>query len=132
MAEVYWDLDEWTLHQPGFDYCYDKRLYDRLRDGHVGRIRDHLVAGLDYQDKLVRFLENHDEPRAASEFLWPQHQAAAVITFLSAGLRFFYQGQFEGARVRIPTSSIGRSNDATTLADKYLTDATELGAKRLI
>ena len=102
VAEAYWDF-EWTLHQQGFDYCYDKRLYDRLRDGHAGQIRDHLVAGLDYQDKLVRFLENHDEPRAASEFPWPQHQAAAVITFLSPGLRFFHQGQFEGARVRIPT-----------------------------
>ena len=32
MAEVYWDL-EWTLQQQGFDYTYDKRLYDRLRDG---------------------------------------------------------------------------------------------------
>ena len=102
MAEVYWDL-EWTLQQQGFAYCYDKRLYDRLRDGHVRPIRDHLLAGLDYQDKLVRFLENHDEPRAASEFPWPQHQAAAIITFLSPGLRFFYQGQFEGARVRVPT-----------------------------
>src|SRR5215831_2470240 len=27
-----------------------------------------MLAGLDYQDKLARFLENHDEPRAASEF----------------------------------------------------------------
>ena len=35
MAEVYWDL-EWTLQQQGFAYCYDKRLYDRLREGHVG------------------------------------------------------------------------------------------------
>jgi glycosidase len=102
MAEVYWDL-EWTLQQQGFGYCYDKRLYDRLREGHVRPIRDHLLAGLDYQDKLTRFLENHDEPRAASEFPWPQHQAAAIITFLSPGLRFFHQGQFEGARVRIPT-----------------------------
>ena len=51
----------------------------------------------------MRFLENHDEPRAASEFPWPQHQAAAIITFLSPGLRFFHQGQFEGARVRVPT-----------------------------
>jgi glycosidase len=102
MAEVYWDL-EWTLQQQGFDYCYDKRLYDRLRDGHAGPIRGHLLAGLDYQDKLARFLENHDEPRAASEFPWPQHQAAAIITFLSPGLRFFHQGQFEGARVRVPT-----------------------------
>jgi len=102
MAEVYWDL-EWTLQQQGFDYCYDKRLYDRLREGHVRPIRGHLLAGLDYHDKLARFLENHDEPRAALELPWPQHQAAAMITFLSPGLRFFHQGQFEGARVRIPT-----------------------------
>jgi hypothetical protein len=102
MAEVYWDL-EWTLQQQGFAYCYDKRLYDRLRDGHADPIRGHLLAGLDYQDKLARFLENHDEPRAASEFPWPQHQAAAIVTFLSPGLRFFHQGQSEGARVRIPT-----------------------------
>jgi glycosidase len=102
MAEVYWDL-EWTLQQQGFAYCYDKRLYDRLREGHAAPIRGHLMAGLDYQDKLARFLENHDEPRAASEFPWPQHQAAAVVTFLSPGLRFFHQGQFEGHRVRIPT-----------------------------
>ena len=37
MAEVYWDL-EWTLQQQGFDYTYDKRLYDRLR----GRCSHHL------------------------------------------------------------------------------------------
>jgi hypothetical protein len=102
MAEVYWDL-EWTLQQQGFDHCYDKRLYDRLRDGHAGPIRDHLLAGLDYQDKLARFLENHDEPRAAAELPWPQHQAAAIITYLSPGLRFFHQGQLKGARVRVPT-----------------------------
>jgi len=102
MAEVYWDL-EWTLQQQGFGYCYDNRLYDRVRDGRVRPIRDHLLAGLDYQDKLVRFLENHDEPRAASEFSWPQHQAAAIITYFAPGLRFFYQGQSDGARVRVPT-----------------------------
>jgi hypothetical protein len=101
MAEVYWDL-EWQLQQQGFDYCYDKRLYDRLRDGHVRPIRDHLLAGLDYQDRLIRFLENHDEPRAAGEFPWPRHRAAAIVTYLSPGLRFFHQGQFEGARLRVP------------------------------
>ncbi len=67
MAEVYWDL-EWTLQQQGFDYAYDKRLYDRLREGHARPVREHLLAGLDYQDKLARFLENHDEPRAAATF----------------------------------------------------------------
>ena len=100
MAEVYWDL-EWTLQQQGFDYAYDKRLYDRLREGHARPVREHLYAGLDYQNKLARFLENHDEPRAAAVFSPEVEDAAAVITFLSPGLRFFHQGQFEGRRTRI-------------------------------
>jgi hypothetical protein len=100
MAEVYWDL-EWTLQQQGFDYAYDKRLYDRLREGHARPVREHFHAGLDYQDKLARFLENHDEPRAAATFTREVHEAAAVITCLSPGLRFFHQGQFEGRRTRI-------------------------------
>jgi hypothetical protein len=89
MAEVYWDL-EWTLQQQGFDYTYDKRLYDRLRDGHARAVREHFHAGLEYQTKLARFLENHDEPRAAVTFSPGVHAAAAVITFLSPGLRFFH------------------------------------------
>ncbi len=100
MAEVYWDM-EWTLQQQGFDYAYDKRLYDRLREGRARPVREHFDAGLDYQDKLARFLENHDEPRAAATFTSEVHQAAAVITFLSPGLRFFHQGQFEGRKKRI-------------------------------
>jgi len=100
MAEVYWDL-EWTLQQQGFDYAYDKRLYDRLREGHARPVREHFHAGLDYQDKLARFLENHDEPRANATFPSRMHQAAAIITFLSPGLRFFHQGEFEGRRKRI-------------------------------
>lgn len=100
MAEVYWDL-EWTLQQQGFNYAYDKRLYDRLREQHARPVRDHLRAGLDYQDKLARFLENHDEPRAAASFESPIHKAAAMISFLSPGLRFFHQGQFEGRKKRI-------------------------------
>jgi hypothetical protein len=30
------------------------------------------------------------------------HQAAAVLTYLSPGLRFFHQGQLEGRRVHLP------------------------------
>ncbi len=100
MAEVYWDL-EWTLQQQGFNYTYDKRLYDRLLDRHAQPVREHFNAGLDYQNKLARFLENHDEPRAAATFSPEGHAAAAVITFLSPGLRFFHQGQFEGRKKRI-------------------------------
>jgi glycosidase len=100
MAEVYWDL-EWTLQQQGFDYTYDKRLYDRLREGHARPVREHFFATPDYQNKLARFVENHDEPRAAAAFSDEVHKAAAVVTFLSPGLRFFHQGQFEGRRKRI-------------------------------
>jgi len=100
MAEVYWDL-EWTLLQQGFDYTYDKRLYDRLKEGHAKPVREHLLAGLDYQGKMARFLENHDEPRAAADFPAGMHEAAAIITFLSPGLRFFHQGQFKGREKRI-------------------------------
>ena len=100
MAEVYWDL-EWALQQQGFDYTYDKRLYDRLREGHVRPVREHFHADLDFQHKSARFLENHDEPRAAATFPPEVHEAAAVITFLSPGLRFFHQGQFEGRTKRI-------------------------------
>lgn len=109
MAEVYWDL-EWTMQQQGFDYAYDKRLYDRLRDHHARPVREHFLAGLDYQDKLARFLENHDEPRAAATFPPGVHEAAAVITFLSPGLRFFHQGQFEGRKKRI-SPHLGRGPD---------------------
>jgi hypothetical protein len=101
MAEVYWDL-EWTLQQQGFDYTYDKRLYDRLRAGAARPVREHLLAGLDYQQRMARFLENHDEPRAAAASFNATLCAAAAITFLSPGLRFFHQGQREGKRVRIP------------------------------
>ncbi len=101
MAEVYWDM-EWDLQQQGFDYCYDKRLYDRLRDNWARPVRDHLIAPLDYQDHLARFLENHDEPRAATVFSdIERHRAAAVLTYLTPGLRFFHQGQLDGWRVRV-------------------------------
>jgi glycosidase len=115
MAEVYWDL-EWILQQQGFDFAYDKRLYDRLREGHARPVREHFHAGLDYQEKLARFLENHDEPRAAATFLPGQHEAAAAITFLSPGMRFFHQGQFDGREKRI-SPHLGRGPDEPVQAD---------------
>lgn len=101
LAEVYWDL-EWTLQQQGLDYTYDKRLYDRLEHGSARPVREHFLAGLDFQGHMARFLENHDEPRAAATFTPEVHRAAAVLTFFSPGLRFIHQGQREGKRIRIP------------------------------
>ena len=61
IAEAYWDM-EWTLQQQGFDFCYDKRLYDRIVGGDTAGVRDHLRAGLDYQARLVVVLKEPDQP----------------------------------------------------------------------
>lgn len=102
MAEVYWGL-EWQLQQHGFDYTYDKRLYDRLRDGDAAAIRGHLTADAEFQRRSARFLENHDEPRAASTF--PDidvHGGAAAVNYFVTGLRFFHEGQLVGRRAKAP------------------------------
>ena len=101
MAEAYWDL-EWELQQQGFDYCYDKRLYDRLEHDSAESVRLHLCADLAFQKKLVRFIENHDEPRALSVFSPRKARAAAVTTALIPGAKLFHEGQFEGRKVRLP------------------------------
>ena len=109
MAEVYWDL-EWTLQQQGFDFTYDKRLYDRLHAGDATPVREHLWATPDFQERSARFLENHDEPRAAAVFGPEQERAAAVIAFLAPGLRFFHEGQLEGRKVHV-SMHLGRRPD---------------------
>ncbi len=101
MAEAYWDL-EWELQQQGFDYCYDKRLYDRLEHDAAESTRLHLCADAGYQEKLVRFIENHDEPRALSAFSCQKARAAAVVIAAIPGAKLFHEGQFEGRRARLP------------------------------
>jgi hypothetical protein len=101
IAEAYWDL-EWELQQQGFDYCYDKRLYDRLEHDNAESVRLHLCADLAYQTKLLRFIENHDEPRAAATFSPAKERAAALITATLPGARLFHEGQFEGLKIRLP------------------------------
>jgi hypothetical protein len=101
IAEVYWDM-EWTLQQRGFDFTYDKRLYDRLRDAPARPVREHLMASPAFSERSLRFLENHDEPRAAATFDFQKHRAAAMITFFIPGMRFIHEGQVEGRRVHVP------------------------------
>ena len=106
LAEAYWDL-EWELHQQGFDYCYDKRLYDRLVYDNAESVRLHLLANRAYQEKLVRFIENHDEPRAAAVSPKPKSLAAAVTFLTLPGAKLIHEGQLEGNRVKLPVQ-LGR------------------------
>jgi hypothetical protein len=109
IAEAYWDL-EWELQQQGFDFCYDKKLYDRMEDAQAESIRLHLCADHSYQGRLLRFIENHDEPRAAATFSPPKQQSFAVTVATLPGTRLFHEGQFEGRKVRVPVF-LGRRPD---------------------
>jgi hypothetical protein len=105
LAEVYWDR-EFQLQQQGFHYTYDKRLLDRLHDGEGNDVRGHLQADPTYNARLARFLENHDEARSVTAF-GHRIRAAATLTFTLPGLRFFFDGQLEGAHLK-PAVQLGR------------------------
>lgn len=100
IAEAYND-SEWALQQLGFNFTYDKRLYDRLRDGFVRDVYLHLKAEWDFQVRSVRFLENHDEGRAAIVFGKSRLPAVAVLASTVPGMHFFNQGQLEGLRTQL-------------------------------
>ena len=101
LAEVYWDM-EWKMQQLGFNFTYDKRLYDRLVGSSPREVRAHLIADVGYQNKLARFLENHDEPRAAATFPRGKSAAAALLLSTLPGMRFYHHGQLEGRKIRVP------------------------------
>jgi hypothetical protein len=113
LAEVYWDMED-DLLQMGFDYCYDKPLYDRLLDGEAGSVRrcvEHMMA---LQPYLARFIENHDEQRAAAAFGIERSRVAAVAALTLPGLRLLHEGQLEGRQVRLPVH-LGRRPDEEPL-----------------
>jgi Alpha amylase, catalytic domain len=128
VAEAYWDL-EGELQQQGFDFCYDKRLYDRLEHGNAESARLHLCADVAYQAKLLRFIENHDEPRAAATFSAAKERAAAVTIATLPGARLFHEGQFEGRKIRLPVF-LGRrpvepTNESLQVFYNWLLDAVD-------
>jgi glycosidase len=111
VAETYYL--HWELQQQGFDFTYDKVLYDRLAARDATAVRLHLNGDHSFQKKLVRFLENHDEPRAARVFDDPAVQrAAAAIAFFLPGMAFIHDGEIEGRRLH-PNIHLGRrANEA--------------------
>ncbi|MFW5709536.1 MAG: alpha-amylase family glycosyl hydrolase [Chloroflexota bacterium] len=101
IAEVYWDM-EYAMLQQGFDFTYDKRLYDRIQDGFVHLMRDHLHAALNYQQRQIRFIENHDEHRAAASLGIERQRPAAVMICTLPGAVLLHDGQFTGRTVKLP------------------------------
>ena len=115
LAEAYWGTES-RLKGLGFDFTYDKELYDKLvyRDAlglqkHVlGMSRDDLMSG-------AHFLENHDEPRIASLLPPPEHRAAALVVLGLPGMRFLHEGQLTGALRRVPVQLARRAVEPVQL-----------------
>jgi len=105
VAEAYWGLEE-RLLELGFDYAYDKRLYDLLRNGTAVGIRAHLASSEPRLHRAVHFIENHDELRAPAAFGRERSQAAAITALTLPGLRLVHDGQIEGKRVRHPVQLV--------------------------
>lgn len=99
MAEVYWDMEQELLEQ-GFDACYDKTLYDQLAQFDSNGLQAHLQADPFYQDHLVRFIENHDERRAAVVFPRQARRAAALAALSLPGAKLIHEGQVDGLHER--------------------------------
>ncbi len=102
LAESYWNK-EWELQQQGFDFTYDKPFYDYISSApvNVEKLSGHMQAQWNYQKHLCRFLENHDEPRAA-EKIGLNNKAAAMVMLTAPGMHLVHQDQMEGFRQKIP------------------------------
>jgi hypothetical protein len=101
VAEVYWDK-EYEILQQGFDYAYDKPLYDRIIENDVQKLRQHLVASIEYQKQMMRFIENHDEPRAYDKLGHDRSFPAATLICTLPGACLLHYGQLTGRIVKLP------------------------------
>ncbi|MFH1194237.1 MAG: alpha-amylase family glycosyl hydrolase [bacterium] len=106
IAEVYWDL-EWRMQQLGFDFTYDKKLTDRLASADIWSIKSHLYAEKAFQERSLRFIENHDEERSIVLFGKEKCKPSAVIISTLPGMHLYFDGQFEGKRIKLPVQ-LGR------------------------
>ena len=116
LAEVYWDL-ETRLQELGFDFTYDKRLYDHVVGKNPAAVQAHLLgATAPFLERGTHFLENHDEQRIASLLSFEEHRAAAVLILSLPGMALLHEGQLTGARERLSVH-LGRRRLEPTQAE---------------
>jgi hypothetical protein len=111
IAEAYWGTER-RLQALGFDYTYDKALYDKLLSRRPGEVQRYLLDSAGGLTAGTHFLENHDEPRIATLMLQTEHRAAALAILGLPGLRLLHEGQLSGARLKIPVQLAHRPEEA--------------------
>jgi hypothetical protein len=101
IAEAYWDT-QWRLQQLGFDYTYDKEILDLLKEDNISQLKLHLKGSLEYQNRCIRFIENHDEERSLRSLGDEKTKAAAILFSTIPGMKLYYDGQWQGQRKKYP------------------------------
>ncbi|HQR38168.1 MAG TPA: alpha-amylase family glycosyl hydrolase [Blastocatellia bacterium] len=106
IAEAYWGKEPY-LQELGFDFTYNKTLYDRLAGRGWDALVDYLeLTSREFLFRSLHFIENHDEERAERVFGSEMHrQVAALITTLP-GAPLIHQGQMEGKTEKLPVQVI--------------------------
>jgi hypothetical protein len=109
ISESYWGMES-CLQTLGFDFTYDKILYDELVYHDPSAVTRHLYeeSSAAFVENSVHFIENHDERRAATVFVPAEHRAAALLVLGLPGLRLLHEGQLTGARMKIPVQLVRR------------------------
>jgi glycosidase len=110
VAETYWAMEGYLQHL-GFDYTYNKPLYEAMchafHTGHSEGLLNFLrTLGQEFLQKGVHFLENHDEERAMNALGDDRQKAAAVMMCTLPGVALIHQGQMEGKRERMPVQRV--------------------------
>jgi glycosidase len=105
IAEAYWDKEH-ELSALGFDLCYEKKLYDGLVGHDLGRVLERLRRDSEALNGSLYFIENHDEPRAASVFGKSDNLAALALMLSIPGSVLIHEGQMEGKHERLPVQRI--------------------------
>jgi glycosidase len=105
IAECYWNTKQQLL-ESGFDYAYDKELYDILVQQDTKKLSYYLKTNSAVNDSVI-FLENHDENRSASIFSYEALTSASTLQYTLPGLQLIQEGQQEGWQTSLPVQ-IGR------------------------
>ncbi len=105
IAEAYWETGN-TLLMLGFDYVYNKSLYDKLLFTSADEIRRFISTDSFPLQSSVNFIENHDEPPAIKVFGRDRSLSAAIVISTLPGLRMFHQGQLQGNSVHVPVQMV--------------------------
>ncbi len=132
IAEIY-NPDKYRTYidYGGFDYLYDKvGLYDTLRAVTVNELPAKNISQCwqrvgNIQNKMLNFLENHDEQRIASDFFATDPQRAIPALIVSAMMNInpfmLYAGQELGER-GMDSSGFSGIDGRSSIFDYYQPD----------